>query len=325
MKAWLFKAANEPLELITGDTPEPTDQQVLVAVRGSGLCHSDVGRMDGTLTPFMPKKPPIVLGHEIAGDILATGEAVTAFAVGDRVVASGTQAYCPGRDSDGGYATHCLLPESCLLPLPDGVGYVQGAAATDAGQTSHHAVVVAGGVQAGERVGIIGLGGLGMTGARIAVLRGAEVYAAEPRREAWPAAKNQGVTEVVETAGRLADFELDLIVDFAGFGETTADAVRVVRPGGRVVLVGLGKTETLIPSMPLIAKSVTLRGSAGGQASDTAAVLAYMARGDLTIDASTIGFEAIPEGLERLKRGGVVGRLVATPWGNRDSGHESPW
>ncbi len=311
MKAWLFTGAHQKLTLIERETPLPGPGEVLVEVRGSGLCHSDVGRMDGTLTPFMPKPAPIILGHEIAGVIMQVGPNVSNYAGGDRVVASGTQAYCPGRNSDGGYATHCVLPVHCLLPLPDSVSFVQGAAATDAGQTSHHAVIIAGELHTGQRVGIVGLGGLGMTGASIAVLRGAEVYAAEPRRQIWNAATARGVRKVVESVDQLAGLELDLIVDFAGFGETTAGAVRVVRPGGRVVLVGLGRTETVIPTMQLVAKSVTLRGSGGGQPSDTAAVLNHMAKGDLTIETTTIGFDDIPEGLERLQRGGVVGRLVA--------------
>lgn len=315
MKAWLFTGAHQPLEPIEREMPRAGAGEVVIAVHGSGLCHSDVGRMDGTLTPYMPKPPPIILGHEIAGVIVEAGPGVSGFAVGDRVVASGTQTYCPGRDADGGYATHCLLPASCLLHLPDAVSFAQGAAATDAGQTSHHAVMKAGKLLPGQRVGIIGLGGLGMTGARIAVLAGAQVYAAEPRREAWAAAERQGVRSVVADAAGFAGLDLDLIVDFAGFGETTASAVRVVRPGGRVVLVGLGRTETMIPSMALIAKSVTLRGSGGGGPEDTASVLAHMARGDLVIEASTIGFDEIPAGLDRLKRGGVVGRIVAAPLG----------
>jgi propanol-preferring alcohol dehydrogenase len=311
MQAWLFTGAHEPLQLIERETPRPGPSEVLVAVRGSGLCHSDVGRMDGTLTPYMPKKPPIVLGHEVAGVVVETGAGVSDYAVGDRVVASGTIAFCPGRDADGGYATHCLLPTHCLIRLPDAVGFVQGAAATDAGQTSHSALMTAGELEAGQRVGIVGLGGLGMTGARLAVLAGAEVYAAEPRREAWAAAREQGVNEVVEDVTQLAPFELDLIVDFAGFGTTTAGAIGAVRPGGLVVQVGLGRTEATISTMALIGRGVTLRGSGGGSPSDTAAVLGHMARGQLAIEATTIGFDEIPEGLARLERGGVVGRIVA--------------
>ena len=311
MKAWLFTGAREPLQLIERADPAPGPGQVLLKVRASGLCHSDVGRIDGTLTPFMPKKPPIVLGHEIAGEILQVGAAVSGCALGDRVVASGTLAYCPGRDADGGYATHCLLPASCLLPLPDGVSFAQGAAATDAGQTSHAALMKAGELRPGQRVGIVGLGGLGMTAARIAALEGAEVYAAEPRREAWAAAKWRGVADVVDEVRGLARYDCDLIVDFAGFGDTTAGAIEAVRPGGLVVQVGLGRTRADISTMALIGRGITLRGSGGGQPENTAAVLAHMASGGLTIEASSIGFDDIPDGLKRLKRGGVVGRIVA--------------
>jgi propanol-preferring alcohol dehydrogenase len=267
--------------------------------------------MDGTLTPFLPKQPPLILGHEIAGVIVDVGPGVDNFAVGERVVASGTTDYCPGWSADGGYATHVLLPTFSLVRLPDGVSFVQGAAATDAGQTSHSALVDAGELRAGQRVGIVGLGGLGMTAARLAVLYGATVYAAEPRREAWPTALAQGVTEMVEDVTALAPFELDLIVDFAGFGTTTAGAIAAVRPRGRVVQVGLGRTEATINTMALIGKRVMLVGSGGGQPEDTAAVLGFMAKGALAIAASAIRFDEIPAGLERLEAGGVVGRIVA--------------
>lgn len=311
MRAWLFTGAQEPLQRIERATPRPGPGEVVLEVRASGLCHSDVGRMDGTLTPYMPKKPPIILGHEIAGVVAEIGPGVSDYRVGDRVVASGTLEFCPGRQVDGGYATHCRLPVHCLIPLPDAVSFVQGAAATDAGQTSHSALMAAGELRAGQRVGIVGLGGLGMTGARIAVLNGAEVFAAEPREEAWETARAQGVTAVVEDVRELAPFHLDLIVDFAGFGDTTAGAISAVRPGGLVVQVGLGRTEATISTMELVGKAVTLRGSGGGRPGDTAAVLAHMDKGALAIAASTIGFDEIPAGLERLGKGGVVGRIVA--------------
>jgi propanol-preferring alcohol dehydrogenase len=116
---------------------------------------------------------------------------------------------------------------------------------------------------------------------------------------------------VVEDVTELAPYGLDLIVDFAGFGTTTAGAIEAVRPGGRVVQVGLGLTEATISTMALIARNVTLRGSGGGRPADTAAVLGHMARGNLTIESTTIGFDDIPEGLARLERGGVIGRIVA--------------
>jgi alcohol dehydrogenase, propanol-preferring len=311
MKAWLFTGAHQPLQLIERADPHPGSSEVLLEVQASGLCHSDVGRMDGTLTPYMPKPPPIILGHEIAAVVSEVGADVADYRVGDRVVVSGTLKFCPGRNADGGYATHCVMPTSSLLPLPRTVSFVQGAAATDAGQTSHHAVVVAGELRPGQRIGIIGLGGLGMTGARIAVLKGAEVYAAEPRKEAWSAALARGVRSVVDDVRGFASLNLDLIVDFAGFGSTTAGAISVVKRGGLVIQVGLGQTQAMISTMELVGKAVTLRGSAGGGPADTSAVLALMEKGELKIEATSIAFDEIPAGLERLQRGGVVGRIVA--------------
>ena len=313
MKAWLFTGAHKPLELIERPDPIPGPGQVVLDVKGAGLCHSDVGFLDGTLTALLVKTP-MILGHEVAGTVAAMGPDVTNVRLGERVVSSGPESFAPGWSVDGGYATKCLVMASGLVILPENVDFIQGAAATDAGQTAYGGVMGAGAMQPGQRVGIVGLGGLGMTGARIAVINGAaEVYAAEPRKDVWDKAKAIGVKGVVEDVMGLAELQLDLIVDFAGFGTTTAGAIVAVRPGGTVSQVGLGRTEATISTAMLTGKMVTLRGSRGGRAGDTEKVIEHIAKGELKIEASTIGFEEIPEGLARLERGGVVGRLVAEP------------
>ena len=84
------------------------------------------------------------------------------------------------------------------------------------------------------------------------------LYAAEPRKAAWETARAQGAVEVVENVTQLAPYDLDLIVDFAGFGDTTAGAISAVRKGGLVVQVGLGRTQATISTAELVGKSVTL-------------------------------------------------------------------
>jgi propanol-preferring alcohol dehydrogenase len=79
-----------------------------------------------------------------------------------------------------------------------------------------------------------------------------------------------------------------------------------------VIQVGLGRSEATISTAELTGKAVTLRGSRGGWPGATAAVISHMDKGELEIAATTIGFKDIPDGLARLERGGVVGRLVAT-------------
>ena len=311
MKGWLFTGPREPLQLIERETPRAGPGEAVIAVKAAGLCHSDVGVIDGTITSHLGRPPPIILGHELAGVVAEVAPGVVGWKAGDRVVAPGNDAYIPGWSGDGAYATHCRVPAANLVPLPNAVSFVQGAAATDAGDTAYSAIMVAGGLKPGQRVGLVGLGGLGMTGARIAVVNGAQVYAAEPRREAWETARAQGVTKVVEDVAQLAGRDLDLIVDFAGFGSTTAGAVLAVRRGGLVVQVGLGRTEATIRTDALIGNEVTLKGARGGAPGATAAVLRHIEAGELTIQATAIGFDDIPAGLERLERGGVVGRLVA--------------
>ena len=309
MKAWQLTGANEPLRRIEREDPRPGPGQAVVAVRAAGICHSDVGFVDGTLTPMLAKLP-LVLGHEVAGVVAEVGPDVSDLQPGDRVAAFGDQ-LAPGWSIDGGFADKFLGQVTGLMKLPDAVDFVQAATATDAGQTAYGAVMGAGKLRAGERIGIIGLGGLGLTGARIAVLAGAQVYAADPKRATWLLAKQRGVLEIVEDASDLAPFSLDVIVDFAGFGTTTADALSAVRPGGRVIQVGLGRDEATISTADLVVKALTLRGARGGRPMDFRAVIDLIAKGDLSIHASTTTFEEIPEAIERLKGGDVIGRIVA--------------
>ncbi|WP_168202658.1 zinc-binding dehydrogenase [Georgenia wutianyii] len=116
----------------------------------------------------------------------------------------------------------------------------------------------------------------------VAVVLGAEVYAAEVREEVWPLAESLGVVRCVSDITELADLGLDVILDFAGFGTTTAGAVDIVGPGGRVVQVGMGRLDAEINMNDLIVKEVDLIGSLGGGVEDLTGVHDLMASGRLT-------------------------------------------
>jgi propanol-preferring alcohol dehydrogenase len=109
----------------------------------------------------------------------------------------------------------------------------------------------------------------------------------------------------------MAEFAPELIVDYAGFGTTTAEAIEVVAPFGKVVQVGMGRLEANINTRSLILKQVQLVGSMGGNTNDIKAVYDLYASGDLNSLLTTISFEEIGEGLGKLARGEVKGRLVA--------------
>ncbi|WEV68910.1 zinc-binding dehydrogenase [Bifidobacterium sp. ESL0775] len=312
MKSWMFYGTNKPLKL--EDVPEPhaADDGVVIDVKAAGLCHTDVGCMRDPGWMSLCKPVPFALGHENAGVITEVGSSVKGFKVGDRVaLCPTTSAGTPGFGFDGGFGPKIAIGAEALVRIPDSIDFVKGAAATDAGMTSYHAVVVQGEVKKGENVGIIGVGGLGQIGARVAHLLGANVYVAEIKESIWPMAKELGAVDVKKSIKDFKDVKFDKIIDFAGFGDTTADSVDVISRDGIVVLVGMGKLESTIDTKSLILNQCTLRGSNGGTKEDIEGVYKLMADGELNPVTTTIPSSEIPEGLQKLEEGDVRGRLVA--------------
>lgn len=169
------------------------------------------------------------------------------------------------------------------------------------------------GVQAGIKFGVIGFGGLGQIGARVAHLRGAEVYVAEVNEAIWDRAREAGAAKVAKSITEFAHVELDVIIDYAGFGVTTAEALKTVKSSGgaRVVQVGMGRLESTIDTYSLILGRKQLHGSMGGSKEDVEETMKYMASGELQPAITEIDFEEIPAGIQQLTDGTVTGRLVA--------------
>jgi propanol-preferring alcohol dehydrogenase len=312
MKAWQFTNTHQPLVLAEVEEPTPGPDEVLIDIKAAGLCHSDVGLLEDEGWLQTLAKRPITIGHEVAGVISGLGQGVAGWQVGDRVgICPTTEAGAPGYVRDGGFSYKTVTPAVSLVRIPDAVSFALGAAGTDAGMTSHHAVIANGQVKAGTSVGIIGFGGLGQIGGRVAVLAGADVYVAEVNERVWQSALDAGAKGVKKSIKEFEGVNFDVIVDFAGFGTTTAEAIETVGVGGRVVQVGMGRLEATISTASLILRKVTLIGSQGGTKEDIEGVYRYFATGKLAPALSEITFDQIPEGIARLKRGEVTGRLVA--------------
>jgi len=320
LNGWLFTDTHIPLKLVEKPDPKAVPGQVVIDVKAAGLCHSDVAALEDPGWIGIITAHPMYMGHECAGVITEVGEGVTGFKVGDRVgvcpisaelTEKTGHAYAIGYQCDGGYATKCMVPQDCLVPMPDNVSFMQGAAATDAGMTSYHALFTVGGAKPGMKVGLIGIGGLGQFAAGMAIIAGLEVYAVDINPEARASAKEIGCKEVFENISDLAACNCEVIVDYAGFGNTTAEALEAIAPFGKVVVVGMGKLESNINTMTLILKQAQIVGSNGGNTNDIKAVYDFFATGKFNPQLSSITFDEIPEGLERLHRGEVKGRLVA--------------
>ena len=231
MIGWEFVKTHEPLVLVEKPDPVPEPDMVVIEVKACGLCHSDVGVLHDEAWLELVR-PHTYLGHEFAGVIVKAGAEVKNFKVGDRV------AVCPTKDSrgqnpsyrgrDGAYANLAIAPEEKLIHIPDGVPFTYAAAATDAGMTSYHAVMVNGGLKPGQKIGLVGIGGLGQWAVREAVLAGGEVYVATRNPEAQQLALSLGAKAAVTTPKELAPFGCEIIVDFAGGETTTQEAINSV-------------------------------------------------------------------------------------------------
>ncbi|MEV5648717.1 alcohol dehydrogenase catalytic domain-containing protein [Nocardia sp. NPDC052254] len=307
MRAWQFEGAGKPIALNQVPEPEPGPGEVVIDVKAAGLCHSDIMYMEsgGASMPFLP----MTQGHENAGVISALGEGVQGWAIGDVVGVCSSGVRPPlGMFTPGGFADKLVADAPDLARVPEGLDLALAALATDAGMTSYHAIIKVGRASAGMKVGVIGYGGLGQIGTRAAVLAGAEVHVAETKESVWDLARAAGATDLVRDAAEWAGRKFDLVVDYAGF-DTTQKALDAVKRGGTVVHVGLGLPTFTVKAPTILGR--TLAGSLGGTVDDIEEVFDLLQAREIEPVYTEIAFDEIGEGLERLRRNEVTGRLVA--------------
>ncbi|MFJ3222658.1 zinc-binding dehydrogenase [Streptomyces sp. NPDC086783] len=234
--------------------PQPGPGQVLVKVEAAGVCLSDVHLIDGTLTPLLLKGDTVTLGHEVSGVIAEVGDGVTAWQVGTRVVLHAGEVrdgvtYTRGVDYDGGWAEYTLSSADALTVLPDAIPFEQGSIIPDAVSTPWGAITTTGAVRPAEAVGVWGVGGLGVHAVQLLRAVGAcPVIAVDPN----PVARERALAAGADFALDSADPDLRATVatitggtgiaaafDFAGVPAVREQALRVLAPKGRLVLVGL--------------------------------------------------------------------------------------
>jgi propanol-preferring alcohol dehydrogenase len=324
MRAMRMTAVGAPMELLEIPRPDAEPGWAVLRVEAAGLCHSDLHILDGSMPltmstedgELLPTTPPITLGHEISATIVELAEgAPEHLSIGDRVISAGPMVprATPGLTIDGGFAEYLKLPQEKLQHIPAGVSFDEAAVATDSIATAYSAVRTSAALQAEESVAIIGLGGLGLNGVRTAALLGGTVYGVDVNPATFDAAQAAGASECFTDVESLRDLQPQVIVDFAGTGSTTEQALDVLGANGRAVVVGMAATTARIDTHRLILRRQTLRGSLGRSVADMAEVLEHLARGELRPTVTVVDLAELNEAFARLKRGEVVGRLVTRP------------
>jgi 2-desacetyl-2-hydroxyethyl bacteriochlorophyllide A dehydrogenase len=344
MKAWrLHKTTpkiGEGLQLETVPIPEISPRDVLIDVKASGLCGSDIHFIDGS--SILPAFPT-TLGHETAGLICEVGSEVKDYKIGDRVCANfaepcgrcyqcqtGRPSICPnkrlmGITTDGAYAEYVRTAESTLIRLPDNVPFDQGAAATDAVATPFH-MIKRSGMQLGDSVAIFGLGGLGSHAVELARLHGAGlVIGVDVDNHICERAKNLFDADVVINSReqdavaeihRLTGGGADISIEVVGMPASQLQAVNCLRFGGRALMAGLGAEPVALPIAGVfVRREWEAVGCYAFENIEIEKIIHLASRGRLDLSktvTSHIRLEDIGQGLDDLhhKRGYPI-RIVA--------------
>jgi 2-desacetyl-2-hydroxyethyl bacteriochlorophyllide A dehydrogenase len=276
----------ERLSIDRVEIPAVAAYDVLVRVKASGICHSDINYRDG-IAPV--SRLPMTLGHEIAGIVERKGKKVSGVGVGDRVLVHyiiscgrcghcrvGQDNYCSkyqmmGKDVDGGFAEYVKVPVNNIVKLPKAVPFEQGAIMGCAVPTAYHALRRAR-VRQGNIVMIIGVGGLGMHAVQLAskTFKAGLVIAVDLLDWKLKLSKSLGAKEAInastenlaETVAKITDGKLaDVVLDFVGHKRTIDDGIACVGKGGRMALVGIcAKSMKVSPYSTIIGKEMEIVG-----------------------------------------------------------------
>ena len=336
MRAMAVTSYSEPLVELDLAEPELRPGHALLEVLSCGVCFSDVKTSRGRMPYSAELALPHVPGHEICATVMAT-DPPGAFPEGSRVVVhhyspcgrcarcrAGTENLCTdlkawiGFTHQGGFAERVVVPIDRLLTIPDSVDSVHAGPMTCALGTAYRAVVGRGEVEAGSRVAVIGLGGVGIHAAQIARQAGAEVLGVDRAPRALEVARGLGIDARAADDASLDPGEpdgpgtFDLVLDNVGRTETLERAARLARPGGRVVGVGYAQGQHLSVDTPsFVLGELELRGSRYVARDELERAIRLVAHGQVEIVVDTVRpLAAVNDVFAQLEGGELVGRAV---------------
>ncbi len=348
MLSYPFDTFGKPLAQVLRETPQPSGSEVLLRVGSCGLCHSDVHLHEGFFDLGNGHKldisrgiaPPRVLGHEIAGTVVAVGPDAEGAAVGDRRVVfpwigcttcgaclSGHEELCAapralGLNRDGGFADHVLVPHARYLFAYDPLPEDQACTYACSGLTAYGALKKCAPLVAGDTLLIIGAGGVGLSGVRMAAAAlGVKPVVAEIDRSKWDLAREAGAVDCLDPTDAAATKAFmkatggaAAAIDFVGAASSFTFGLSALRKGGHLVCVGLfGGAATVMPAL-LPLRAVRITGSYVGSLAEMGELMALARQGGLpAMPVTPRPLSAVNEVLAELHSGSIRGRAVLQP------------
>lgn len=321
-EAWQLRLADMP-------DPQPAADEVLIRLHAAGLNYLDLmvarGRLGDTTSPFVP-------GTDGAGEIAATGERVSGWVPGERVISglivdwsAGLPTEANGRrlrgvTMPGSLADYAVVPASALVRIPESLSYTQAVTLPIAATTAWNAIVKSRTGPA-STVALLGTGGVSLFALQYAKAAGARVILASSSDEKLERARQLGADVLINyrtqpawdeavlaaTGGRGAD----LVVETVG-GGTFARSVNAAAIGGTVYVVGfVGGMEASLPLLPVMVKTLNILGSQTGSTSDLEAAMRALqqARIEPVIDR-VFAFDEADDAYRYLASAAHVGKVV---------------
>jgi propanol-preferring alcohol dehydrogenase len=338
MRAAVLQAFGQPLVLHDLPMPVPLADEVLVKVEACGVCHSDLHIVDGDSPAFKAgTKAQLIPGHEVVGRVVARGADVRHLAIGERVgvawlhhacgvcelCLSGRENLCrkgtvTGMTVDGGYAEFMRAKASHALPIPDALTSVEAAPLFCAGVTSYRALHNAG-VGPGQRVAVVGVGGLGHLAVQIAVAAGAEVIAIDVADDKLASARALGAAHAFDARSpdtpkavrALGGAHIAVVTSAARAAFDLG--FKCLRPAGTLAIVGLPPEPLQFSALAIVSGEFRIVGSAVGTRDDLRATLGLAAAGQLRCHCHSRPLNEVNQALDDLRAGRVQGRTVLTP------------
>ena len=330
MLAMVLEAPGTPLKACQVATPSPGDAQVLIRVRASGVCRTDLHLVDGELPH---PKLPVIPGHEVIGVVEALGRTVSSLAVGDRVGVPWLGATChhcqycqrgqenlcenagfTGYTLDGGYAEWLVANAEYCFRVPDVFDDAAAAPLMCAGLIGYRALRMADAGAPGDRIGLYGFGAAAHILTQLLVAQGREVFAfVRPGDEgAKQFARDLGCAHAGDS-GEAPPAELDSAIVFAPVGALVPTALKAVRPGGRVVCGGIHMSD--IPSFPyeLLWRERQVVSVANLTRADGEEFLPLAAEANVKTSVTRLPLSEANRALTRLRLGEVQGAFVLEP------------
>jgi uncharacterized zinc-type alcohol dehydrogenase-like protein len=334
--AYAAQSAKAPLAPFSIERREPGPQDVLIDVLYCGVCHSDIHQVrdewGGAIFPMVP-------GHEIVGRVAKVGSAVTRFKTGEAVgvgcfvdscrecmpCRTGEEQYCDrmvgtynsrehnGTPTYGGYSTHVTVDQNYVLRIPEGIPLDRAAPLLCAGITTYSPLRHYG-VKAGDRLAVVGLGGLGHMAVKFGKAMGIETTVLSTSPSKRNDALGLGATHFAATSDKNTFNTLaghfDFILDTVSAPHDYNAYLNLLRVDGTMILVGAPEAPTPVAAFPLLMRRRKLGGSLIGGILETQQMLDFCARQNVASDVEVIPIQKINEAYERMLKNDVRYRFV---------------